>query len=157
MLRPPSNLRPYDDFYSGDTALLQPPDDATKEQREEHARKLRVAREIGDWSALRVDGQQPTRFGMRLLTGTQRRWLIDQASREDEHKLGAATLFQLAFRCAVIDIDHLDGFKVSFEDHPSLGRIATEAVADHCDSFTPRIVGELGAEAWRRATELSPK
>lgn len=154
MLRPPSNQHPYNDHFSGDPAFVQPPANATKAQLEEHARKVEVARETGDWKALLIEGQQPTTFVMRPLKGNTFRNLVDDSMAD---KIGGAMMAQLAFRAAIESIANLGDVQIARQNDPRFGEIATVDVTDTLDAISPKIVGELGSEAVRRARTLSPK
>jgi hypothetical protein len=161
-LRPPSNVVAYDDFFSADPAIVQPPKERTTEQSlkellDEHARKLVVARETGRWEDVTVPGRTPARFKMQPLTGNVRREILDAIERRG---IGSHRAAQIAFRVAfkgVTDPELGDTVKLELEDTDRYGKIAAIAVADFFDRIDPQIVTELGNEAVRRASDLSPK
>lgn len=167
MLRLPSNQRDYDDYWSGDPAFIQPsplPDNPTDEQTaewkkafEEHAAKIKRARETGDWSPLLIEGQQPTKFVMQQIRGDQWRYLVDESTREDEHRMGPATFWQLMFRCACVSVKNL-GIDVNDKPvkHRDLGLIAPADIPNLLDKIDASIVTELAGAAFERARNLNP-
>lgn len=154
VIRPPSNIRSYDDFFSGDPALVQLADDATEDEKKAHANKLRVARETGDWAEILVEGQQPTRFEMQTLKGAQFRRIVDDLMSK---RIGSAEANQLAFLCAIKSVVNLGDVKVTTINDERLGTIAKVDVANALDAITPDIVNELGGQAIRRAQAAPPK
>jgi hypothetical protein len=160
MIRPPSNQKPYDEFWSGDPAFVQPPegdDEATVARRKEHFEKVRRARQTGDWCDLLIAGMTPTKFIMRPIRGDAMRWLHDHVNISDPVKaLGDGVLLSLAFRAALVDIVNYGAdFKMQYEDHESLGTIAAAKIANDLDAVHISIVTELGAIALTR-TRLNP-
>ncbi len=167
-LRPPSLQKTYDDFYSGDPAFEQapvdPPENATPEDAKyiedaqiEHGRRIRVARETGNWSSLLKTGGNPTKFVMRPVSGSVFRALMDRLSAG---KFGVLSLQQLLFRAAIVNVVNLDegvDAKVETVTLEGIGTIATADIADRLDSLDKGIVRELGDEAFRRARDVAPK
>lgn len=162
MIRPPSNQKPYDEYWSGDPALLQPPEDddpVSNGLRIEYAEKLKRCRQTGSWSELIVAGETPTKFIMQPIKGEQVRWFHDQATISDPSKaLRDGVALSYAFRCAILDITNTGSpdFKMEFVDHPHLGRIAASSVTNYLDAIDRSIVSELGARALLRAQNLDP-
>lgn len=155
MIRPPSLQNRRDDYFSGDPAFTQLPEDATDEQKVERRRLVTVARETGDWSAFRIEGQEPTQFVFKPLRGEVYRTLMDRVAAD---VIGAGIARSLAFRAAIVDIPNLPGMpKIKPSSIDGLGEIATSAISDYLDSITPRIVTELGGVVLNRAGEVSPK
>ena len=95
MIRPPSNQKHYDEFWSEDEAFEQLPAEATAEARAAFGAKLTVAIETGDWSALRVAGaSEPTKFIMRQIPGESFGKLADlQASGMGRSELVTGSAF----------------------------------------------------------------
>ena len=155
MLRLPSNQKEYDEYWSGDPAFIQPAD--SDDARIEHAAKIKRARETGDWSSLLIDGQQPTKFVMQPIDGDQWRWLVDESTRDDEHKMGPAVFWQLMFRCACVSVKNL-GVQVNDKPvrHPKLGAIAPIDIPNLLDKIDASIVTELAGAAFERARNLNP-
>jgi hypothetical protein len=155
MLRLPSAQKTYDDFYSGDPALVQLGADASKAQHEERVRKLAIARKTGDWSEFRIEGQLPTKFGMRLIGSEPLRKLRDLHEKDGLTNVWAA----LCFRCALVDVTNLGDFSVRrsiVDRYPELGAIATEDVCTVLDGIDPDIVNELGVAAFVRSSQRDP-
>lgn len=144
MIRPPSNQTSYDEFWSGDPAFAQPPD------QEKHKR----ARETGDYSAVLLEGAMPTKFVMAPLKGSQHRWIADQVAAG---AIGAAQAHQLAFRCALQEVVNFGDVTVKKTMHEKLGQIATSEVPDLLDAISTAIVSEIGDRVFARAQGLSPK
>lgn len=154
-LRPPSNIRPYDDFFSGDPAIVQSPPDATKEQIADRAHRIQVARETGAWNEVVVDGREPTRFVMQPLRGNFYRTLMDEISAG---RVGAGKASQIAFRAAVKGVVNLGDREVGDRvETDKFGSLAPVEFTDYLDSIDLSIVSELGGEALRRARDLAPK
>ncbi len=153
-LRPPSNLRAYDDFYTGDPAIVALPPNASDDEKKDRENRIRVARETGDWSGVIVEGQRPTKFKMHIIGGDAYRTLMDEYSAK---QIGLGKLTQLAFLLAVRDVTDLGDTKVERKQTARYGWIADVEIADALDAIDIGIVNELGGEALRRARELSPK
>ncbi len=154
MIRPPSNIRQYDDFYSGDSAIVQIEADADEAAKTERARLITVARETGNWQPILVEGGNPTKFTMTLIKGDAYRRLIDMVT---EDKIGVGQMSAMAFRASIDSISNLGGFQVKRGNRELGGNSAAVEVTDYLDSIDIRIVSELGGEALRRAREISPK
>jgi hypothetical protein len=155
-VRAPSNQKPYDDFWSGDSAFIQPAEDA--ESIAAHSVKVKRSRETGDWSELVVPGRTPTKFVMQAIKGEQIRWIYDRNRCSDAAKeMGTAIAWALCFRCAIVEVVNLPiEFKVTFVDDPNLGRIADTNIVNLLDAADPSIVTELGLAAFVRARTLNP-
>jgi hypothetical protein len=155
-LRPPSHQKHYDAFYSGDSAFEQPAAEATDAQKEAHARRVKIARETGNWAALLVPQGNPTKFVMRPIPGTLFRTLVD---RFQAGKYGVLSLQQMLFRAALIEVVNLgDAHEpLTLVTVEGLGPIAPVEIADKLDSIDPGIVRELGDDVFRRATVVAPK
>ena len=153
MIRPPSVVKSYDAWFSGDPAFVQLEDGASEDERAEHTRKWTVARETGAIGDLLVPGAFPTKFVMRPLSGSVFRKILD---RRVGGKIGSAEQLALAFRCAVVSVENLGDVKVDRRGVEDYGEIATPAIVDALDAIDLSIVTELGSEAMRRAGEPSP-
>lgn len=136
MIKLPSLIREYSAIYSRDPSLVQAPvapegKDATPEAiaaysavATEYAHKLKVARETGDYSALRLDGAgEPTLFQMRQLSA-------DAYSRILYRDGSAIENTVLAFRYALRSVANWPGAEVTLEQHPELGQIASLSFFD---------------------------
>lgn len=174
MIRPPSNQKTYDEFWSRDPAFIQPPSAPTfavdgdeladKAAREahlqalrDHQRLVRNARETGDWSALLAGAEQPTRFIMRPLPGTLFRVIVDLVMSE---RVGEAESNMLMVRAALVGVANLGDVDVKLAldpAYPKLGKIATVDVPNLLDSVDPKIVAELAETIRDRCMGVSPK
>lgn len=112
---------------------------------------LDAAKETGDYSKIVSPGAKPTWFHLRVIPGSAMRemYAAMQAGETSVFKEPA-----IAFRCAIVKIDNLDGVSIEFAQDPRYGKIATEAIVDALDLIDPSIVTELGYYAIGRA---SPK
>ena len=166
MIKGPSVQRPYDEYFSGDPAFVQPPDapekDASEEDRKTYAtaRKaygelLERARETGDWSPLRVEGGPvPTRFHVKPLSGEAFREICARIDSQEAPVL----LAPWAFRAAIVKMDNAGEHEIKTEKDPRFGRIATVATTNYLDSIDMNIVTEIGLVLIGRGTQgLSPK
>lgn len=173
MMRPPSLVKPYDEFFSGDPALLQLDANATDEQIAQHVAKIRVARETGDMSALLVPGQTHTKFVMRPLPADVEAALDDYRTAGNGNRMNN-TVMMLVVRAALIKVvgfTHPEtGADWVIEHHvdpryPALGRIATADIVNAMwlieDADGKRVghalVGELCTSIIDRANGLRPK
>jgi hypothetical protein len=171
MLRLPSVQDQYEDYWSGDPALVQPPqhpgekaspEDIAKWESaiREHADKIRRARQTGDWSDLIRPGETPTKFVMRQVDGEQWRYLLDESAREDEHQMGQAKFWHYMFRCAVVSVKNLgktvNEKQVKDKRHPALGLIAPADIPNLLDQIDGSIVTELAQVAYVKARGLDP-
>jgi hypothetical protein len=167
MIRPPSLIKQYNDFWSEDPAFEQapkaPPVDASEDVKaayEEAAKcyvaKLTAAWETGDWQPMLVGNAEPTKFLMRPLSSDVVGILSDMqnsGTRENE-------LFTLAFRLALVGVQNLENAKVKILDDERFGKMASLSwMADVglTGSFGLQLIRELGVRALNRASQLSPK
>ncbi len=158
MIKAPSIQAVQSLIYSGDPALKLPEDDAEK------ARLINLARETGDWSGLIGEGQTPTTFDIKPMTGTAREWLYRWIANEKPTELEIAAL---ALRLSLRKVTNLGDFKVKQEADrefwittPDIIDAIYAAVGDDPDKHGEGriIVLELGALAFQKAQERpSPK
>ena len=170
--RLPSYQHEYVDHWSGDQALVQrpvpPPDDATAAVKEAHAkavddyeRKLRVARETGNWQPLIIEGQSPTPFVMGQVDRNAWRSLRDRLRLPPGTPgwvgptQGVALLFRLALQRVVgLDLEVARRADARWENWV----MAQPDIVTELDArFSPGIVAELGSEVFERLQGLSPK
>jgi hypothetical protein len=156
--RNPSYQREYKDHWSGDPALEQAPTDAAL--LEEYERKLRVARETGDWQPLCLAGQQPTTFVMGQVDRNIWRALHDRMSlpASNPRRIGPAEGVALLLRLALLKIV---GFDVEVERRPDPRWhdwvMASPEVVNALDAIDEGIVEELGDQVYARLRGLSKK
>lgn len=166
MFRLPSLQHEYDEHCTLDPAFIQAPTapgpDATPEERlafeeklEDHTRRVKVARETGDWSELRLDGSgEPTKFRLRNLPGDVFRKIVDMVN---DGSLGGAMSNTVLLQAALVGVSNLPGVKeVKPTNHPILGKIANTEIPNLLDRVDPRIVAELGAAIRERAMGVRP-
>lgn len=146
---------------------IEPGPDATDAERAEwtaaidiYRATLRRCHQTGDWTTLIIEGQTPTKFVMRPIDGDQWRYLLDEAAREDEHKMGVAMFWHYMFRCSVVAVKNLGTDlptkPVKDRDHPALGLIAPSDIPNYLDRIDASIVAELGQLAYMKARDLDP-
>lgn len=153
MIRPPSNVAKYNAFWSCDPAFIQIPDDASAEEKKEHAEKWERARKTGDYTELLIEGEQPTTFVMKPLKADHYAALVDIAASGEP-----SAMVLMAFRVA---LDSLANFPepVAKENHRRFGSIATTACFDKAGvpgGVTNQIAQELGGLALKKAQQLDP-
>lgn len=152
-----ASQKPFADYWSGDSAFQQlSSSDATAEEIKAWEQKVRVAREMQDWSALAIEGETPTRFVMRPISYTTLRRLLD------DYRTGTvktAELAALAFRAAIQHVENHPDLvgDIPRTKHPRYGLLASEAFADKVDSIDMSIITELGNAILDRAGGPSPK
>lgn len=156
MIKAPSSQKTYDAFYTGDPAIVSLPAEASDEQRADRDRAIERALETGDWSAVVVPGEQPTRFVMKPLGA--------EVFGELQSMLGTVRSYvmsTLAFRAAIVDVKNLpDAGAIDFVIHPTLGRIATTAFLDRAGltgELGAAIITQLGWHAYLKAQGSNPK
>ncbi len=159
-LRPSSLQKNYDDFYSGDPAFVQAPEDdgtdATKELIKAHAERIRIARETSNWQPLLVEGGNPTKFTMRPLPGSVFRAIVDRLeSKATGPAAGQALLVRAALR-GVTNLEDNQVEKVELVNVFGIDGVASVAIVDKLDACDPGIIRELGDEVYRRCT-ASPR
>lgn len=167
MILPPSNQSSYTEIWSGDPALVQPPPEpkgaskaALKEYKaalEEHQRKVKLAGESGNWSALLIPGQQPTRFVVRPLSGQAYREIVSRLLLTDpnsEKRLTQITMPAVVFRCCIEKIEN-GGYDQEIQRYPheAFGSIVSVDVANYLDGIDPTIVSEIGRRIYDRGTQ----
>jgi hypothetical protein len=157
VIRLPSLQRAVDCYYSGDPAFIQLADDASESDRAEHARKWKVARETGNYSALIVEGQQATKFAMQPVNRTVWRAFVDRVlyPTESPRRIGPITTPSLVFRLSVCSVSGLD-VHVKRRAHREWDgwEMAEEEIVQVLDSIDPRIVTELGDLAFARMSDI---
>jgi hypothetical protein len=166
VIRPPSNQKSYDAFYSRDEAFVQSPSapaDADEKQLEAHAeavsayeRMLKRAQDTGDWAELMLEGAQPTKFELRPLPGHVFRLIVDMWNGG---QVGDAEANLLLVRAALVGVVNLGKATVVVavdRAFPKLGPIASVEVPNLLDRADPRILAELAAGIRSRAMGLSP-
>lgn len=171
IIRPPSYQREYTEHWSGDPALVQPPpkpakdagaeaEAAYKKALEEYQRKLRVARETGDWAALRIEGAQPTPFVMGQVDRNIWRSIGDRLMLHSSNPrwIGPHECHALLFRLALQKIVGLD-IEVERRPDPRWDGwvMASPDVVGALDAIDTGIVTELGDEVFIRLRGLSGK
>lgn len=171
LVRPASYQREYTDYWSGDSAFIQPPpappETATEDELarhkkalEEHARKIRVARETSSWQSLLVEGGRPSAFIMGQVDRNICRALGDRMllSPQNPRWIGPGELTALMFRLAIREITEFDVEVVRAPDPRWNGWVMAQAdLINELDGLDPRIVGELGDEVLKRLQGISPK
>jgi len=152
--RPPSLQREYDDFWSGDPAIIPSPDGEPDYSvwRDRIAR----ARETGDWTDVLVAGETPTKFTLRPITAHQFALLVDYANGH-----AAALVNELAFRLAFVRVSNLGAnADLEYEAHPEFGKLCTTSFLDKAGvtaAVALLIIQEIGGAALTRASQLPPK
>lgn len=160
MIKPPSNQKTWDAFYTGDTAIIQLPDEASDEQKKDRDDLIERARELGadGWADVVVEGERPTIFTFKPLGSELTGHLVDMLN---DPRVGAFRVFALAFRLALVGVKNLtDSGKVDFVNHGEFGRIATTAFLDRAGctgEVGASIITELGSLVMTRARAANPK
>jgi len=164
MLRFPSLIKAYDTHVSCDPAIKQPPiapaSTASDDVKEAYARDvlayvtaLNAAHDTGDWSALILPGETPTKFVLQPIDAETFRSLCDLAMlpESSSRHIGPAQEQALLVRLALVDIVGVD-FKVKREPDPKHGWVmAQPEVIKLFDALNRRIVGELAQAIGRRS------
>jgi len=169
MLRLPSLIKPYVDFWSEDESFIQPPakpsadvDDETRKAYDEaladYTAKLTAVIDTGNWSALRKEGAgEPTGFVMRQLSADVLGKILDLRQSD---KIGEREVMSLVFRAALISLTHFDGPKIVHDEDEDLGNLVSlkwmESVG-FVGAVGIRIIQEIGARVFVRASQLGPK
>ena len=172
MIRLPSLVKAYDAVYSGDPALKQPPakpDDkapeselaAYKKAITDHRATIEACQETGDWSALTIEGQQPSKFVLGQIDRNIWRTISDRGSLPDSNPrhLGFGATLALLFRLALRDIPGLTDVKVEREPDPAWDNwtMAKPGIVTLLDMADPGIVTEIGFGIWKRLVDVSKK
>lgn len=166
MLRFPSLIKSYDTYCSCDPAIKQPPaapaasaSDADKEAYAlsliEYVTTLNAAHDTGDWSALILPGEQPTKFVLQPVDAEDFRELRDLAGLDGSNpqRIGDHRAQALLVRMALVDVPGIPDLKAKRSPHPKYGWTMAQAeVIQILDALNPRIVGELAGAILRRVT-----
>lgn len=168
MIRLPSSIKPYTEYWSEDPAFQQPPqslpEDASAESRAaydlavaEYGAKLTAAIDTGDWSPLRASGGgEPTAFVVRVLTSEQLGKLSDKA----RSGTGDYEFLTHVFRLALQSLAPFDGQKIEHVDDPHFGRMVSLEWMEKVGivgSHGLRLIREIGSRVFVRSSTLSPK
>jgi hypothetical protein len=158
--RPPSTQRTYDEFWSGDPAFEQAPENATEKQLAEHAKRIEACRDHAKWDSMLVEGGSPTKFVMAPVDRNIWREICDrgQLPASSERRIGDHMLAALLFRLALTKIENLDGVEVKRTRDAKWGWVMAQAeIVTILDEYNPGIVGELGSAVYERLIGPSPK
>lgn len=164
MIRPPSQARDYDLFFSGDPAFRQPQRlgvDATDEQRaelEQYLATLRAAKETGSWSSLLIEGQVPTKFVCQQVDRNVWRSLTDRAILpvDSPRHIGQVALHALLFRLAIKEVVGWPRFGREPDPTWDGWTMAPASLVTQLDEIDPRIVGEIGSDVFARLRGVGP-
>jgi hypothetical protein len=147
MIKAPSLQNDYAFIFSGDPALALPED---PEQRK-HA--LDVARETGNWQPLLGQGDPPTVFTLRPLSGSVYDWWRGECARQRLISAEAATLL---VRLAIVKVDNFGAHKVErvTVDGVSIAKVdIINAIYDEAGGAGRNVISELSDEVVDRATK----
>lgn len=149
MIRPPVS--------PGDTATDEERE-AFKQAVEEYVTKIRSARDTGDWTKVIIEGQVPTKFTLEQVDRNVWRELMDRAilPADSPRHIGQVTLNSLLFRLAVRAISGFDKFERLPDPRWDNWTMAPAALVSQLDSIDESIVGEIGAEVFRRLQGIRP-
>jgi hypothetical protein len=152
MIKPPSLQSEMSLIYSGDPALKLPEGD------EERARVLKLARETGRWQDLTAEGQLPTIFEIRPMTGSAFDWWCGETRRRQLVEQESAAL---ALRMTLRKVVNFGDYKVKHERVDDFW-LATREIIDAIYAAAGKegraVVLELGASIIERAVDSpSPK
>lgn len=158
MIRLPSLQEPYSAFWTGDDAIIQPPDPpaegaskkalaAYKKAFEEYATKIRAARQTADWAPVTVDGKHAVKFLLRPMPFEVFAVLIGMRDRQEP----VEDIALLAAKACLVEIDGVD-VDVEFEQHKRFGKVAALSTFEKFGTSRGlRIAIELGMLAFERA------
>lgn len=167
--RLPSQQKQYDAYCSLDPAFVQAPtppaDNVPEEEREafkvaaqEYLSKFKAAKDTGDWSALLIPGQSPTKFVLGQVDRNVFRAIADRATLplDNPRHIGPVALYALLFRLALKSIVGLGDLKVERMPDPQWENwtMAQPSVVTTLDDINPGIVGELGMDILNRLQEV---
>ena len=157
----PSVQHAYTFIWSRDPALsaIEPlADDATDVQREQHAeaevdraRKLEIARETGDYSALIVPGRTPVCYQLGHLSRNDRAWLDGEVGMSAElgRPLGLIERNDLLVRVALRSIDNFK-HKVKRVKNRAGIWLSEPEIIDLIDAAQPTALAEIADTVWQR-------
>lgn len=168
MIRFPSLQKTYDDFYTGDAAIIPRPEapstSASTEEIEayqaalkEWGTKIKAAKETGQWGPVLVPGGVPTKFVMGQVDRNAWRSIVDRMQLPEENKLhiGLTQLSSLLFRLAVREVPGIEVKVTRYVDEQWGWEMAQPELVTLLDMADPKIVGELSAGVWQRLQEIS--
>jgi hypothetical protein len=158
MFKPGSLQRDYTLCSEYDSALDLPEvadlaEDASEESIaarnaaiEERARRLRVARERGEWATIIKPGGKPTLFHFRHIPGSALDWWHGKSEQ-----LGTIAGYALLFRLALKGVENLGSLEMKFDEIDGQ-RVLSDASIDQLYALQRAdgteigraIVGELG-------------
>ena len=98
MIRPPSLQHDYDLISAHDEAIAAPPVDASDEDKAAFDAKLAIARDVGDYAGLLVEGKQPTKFTCRPVPQSIMRRIVDRENCEGSERIGTLPIARVYSR-----------------------------------------------------------
>jgi hypothetical protein len=152
VIKPPSLQNVYSLVSSSDPSLKLPADEKEREEA------IQRARETGRWDDLILEGEIPTRFEVRPLTGSALEWWRGELARKQLSHSEAAALI---LRLALVDVSGLGEHKVRHslvDGHKLATTEIVDAIYAAAGGEGAGIVLELGVAIAQRASESpSPK
>lgn len=157
MIRFASLQKDYDFYVSVDPAFKQrPADEAAQAQ---YDADLAAARKTGDYRALLLEGQTPTKFVLGQVDRNTWRALVDRVQLPPTvpRKVGEGTFQALVFRLAIRDIPALDE-KVERKADPKWDGwvLAQESLVETMDATWPTIISEIATHVLERLHDIDP-
>jgi hypothetical protein len=126
----------------------------------ERNRKLKLARDTGNWAAITKPGETRTEFKFRAIGGQTLTWWQGQVTREDKTDAEAS---ELMFRLALVDVDNLAKFEIKHDGAHKPQLLSLRSLntlygmgGDVDPKFGRRLVFELGSVVATRAIEGVP-
>jgi hypothetical protein len=154
MIRLPSNIKPYLEYWSEDPAFRQRPTDG---DATEYETKLSVAVETGNWSDLRLEGAgEPTAFTVRVLSSEQ----LGKISDMRKAGTGDYEFLTMVFRLSLQSIAPFDGPKLEHASDDELGRMVSLEWMERAGLVGApglRLIGEIGTRVFLKSMSLGPK
>lgn len=144
---PPSLQNRFTWVWSRDPALASPSAGSDEATRAEWEQRLEIARETGKWTDLLREGEHPTTFTVKPLSGALLRRLTDDVVG---NRIGQQVLWAVVARLCLRGVANPD-IKVDTEAG-TYGEWAKADVTDKLDEISPGIVTELGSYLFARAS-----
>lgn len=123
MIKPPSLQREFTIIWSKDPALVPPPETPDENADEaalaayklaltDYERRLKVARETGEWAPMVREGHAPTAFHFMGLDREEGSWLYGESEYSSIHKrpLTRPEQFNLIVRIGIRGIDNFGDY-----------------------------------------------
>lgn len=128
MTTAPSLQHPYDVILASDPAIAKP-ENGDEAGVAEFVRKLGIARDTGDYSALLIEGVTPVRYRIRHVAQKMLRRLHDRQNAVGDNFVGRQETAELCVQLGLVEVVGRD-IKLEYDSSQVWGRKLRDSVTE---------------------------